>query len=52
MSNPNGKIVFIPGGAGNVGEGLVRSFLRQGATAIVSSWREIAARSRMPMRLR
>lgn len=37
MSNMNGKIVFVPGGAGNVGEGLVRSFLRQGATAIVSS---------------
>lgn len=37
MSKLNGKIVFIPGGAGNVGEGLVRSFLRQGATVIASS---------------
>jgi NAD(P)-dependent dehydrogenase (short-subunit alcohol dehydrogenase family) len=37
MNKLNGKIAFIPGGAGNVGEGLVRSFLREGATAIVSS---------------
>jgi NAD(P)-dependent dehydrogenase (short-subunit alcohol dehydrogenase family) len=37
MSKLDGKIAFIPGGAGNVGEGLVRSFLREGATAIVSS---------------
>jgi NAD(P)-dependent dehydrogenase (short-subunit alcohol dehydrogenase family) len=31
------KIAFIPGGAGNVGEGLVRSFLREGATVITTS---------------
>lgn len=37
MSKLDGKIVFIPGGAGNVGEGLVRSLLRQGATVIASS---------------
>lgn len=31
------KVALIPGGAGNVGEGLVRSFLRQGATVITTS---------------
>lgn len=37
MSKLDGKIVFIPGGTGNVGEGLVRSLLLQGATVIASS---------------
>ena len=31
------KIVLIPGGAGNVGEGIVRSFLKAGAIVIVPS---------------
>lgn len=31
------KIAFIAGGAGNVGEGIVRSFLKEGATVITSS---------------
>jgi len=33
----DGKIVVIPGGTGNVGEGIVRAFLTAGATVIVSS---------------
>lgn len=33
----DGKVALIPGGAGNVGEGLVRAFLRQGATVITTS---------------
>ncbi|MGL5795083.1 MAG: SDR family NAD(P)-dependent oxidoreductase [Waterburya sp.] len=37
MSKLDGKITFIPGGAGNVGEGLVRSFLKAGAIVITSS---------------
>jgi len=37
MGKLDGKIAFIPGGAGNVGEGLVRSFLREGATVITTS---------------
>lgn len=37
MANLNGKIAFIAGGAGNVGEGIVRSFLKAGATVITTS---------------
>lgn len=37
MAKLDGKIVFIPGGTGNVGEGLVRSFLKVGAIVITSS---------------
>ena len=37
MSKLEGKIAYIAGGAGNVGEGIVRSFLRSGATVITSS---------------
>lgn len=37
MAALNGKIAFIAGGAGNVGEGIVRSFLKAGATVITSS---------------
>lgn len=37
MSKLDGKIAFIPGGAGNVGEGLVRSFLKAGAIVVTSS---------------
>lgn len=37
MNNLVGKIVFIPGGAGNVGEGIVRVFLKAGAIVIVPS---------------
>lgn len=33
----HGKTVLIPGGAGEVGEGLVRAFLNEGATVIVPS---------------
>jgi 3-oxoacyl-[acyl-carrier protein] reductase len=32
-----GKVVVIPGGTGNVGEGIVRAFLKAGATVIVPS---------------
>ncbi len=37
MANLKGKIAFIAGGAGNVGEGGVRSFLKAGATVITTS---------------
>lgn len=37
MASLNGKIAFIAGGAGNVGEGIVRSFLKAGATVITTS---------------
>ena len=37
MAALNGKIAFIAGGAGNVGEGIVRSFLKAGATVITTS---------------
>lgn len=37
MGKLDGKIAFIAGGAGNVGEGIVRSFLQHGATVITSS---------------
>ena len=37
MANLNGKIVFIAGGAGNVGEGIARSFLKAGAAVITTS---------------
>ncbi len=37
MATLNGKIAFIAGGAGNVGEGIVRSFLKAGATVITIS---------------
>ncbi|MQS38666.1 SDR family NAD(P)-dependent oxidoreductase [Streptomyces katsurahamanus] len=32
-----GKIVVVPGGTGNVGEGIVRAFLTSGATVVVPS---------------
>jgi 3-oxoacyl-[acyl-carrier protein] reductase len=37
MARLEGKIAVIPGGTGGVGEGIVRMFLREGATAIVPS---------------
>ena len=37
MSKLEGKIVYIAGGAGNVGEGIVRGCLKAGATVITSS---------------
>ena len=37
MAKLDGKIAFIAGGAGNVGEGVVRSFLKAGATVITTS---------------
>ena len=37
MSKLEGKIAYIAGGAGNVGEGIVRSFLKAGATVVTSS---------------
>ena len=37
MGKLSGKIVYIAGGAGNVGEGIVRGFLNKGATVITSS---------------
>jgi 3-oxoacyl-[acyl-carrier protein] reductase len=37
MSKLEGKVAFIPGGAGNVGEGIVRSFLKAGAIVAVPS---------------
>jgi 3-oxoacyl-[acyl-carrier protein] reductase len=33
----DGKVVVAPGGTGNVGEGIVRAFLRAGATVVVPS---------------
>lgn len=37
MAKLKGKIVYIAGGAGNVGEGIVRGFLKAGATVVTSS---------------
>ncbi|VEP11562.1 Short-chain dehydrogenase/reductase SDR [Hyella patelloides LEGE 07179] len=37
MNKLKGKIAYIAGGAGNVGEGIVRAFLQEGATVITSS---------------
>ena len=37
MNKLAGKIVYIAGGAGNVGEGIVRGFLKAGATVVTSS---------------
>lgn len=37
MAKLEGKIAVIPGGTGGVGEGIVRMFLREGATVIVPS---------------
>jgi NAD(P)-dependent dehydrogenase (short-subunit alcohol dehydrogenase family) len=37
MSKFAGKVVLIPGGAGNVGEGIVRAFLSSGAIVAVPS---------------
>ncbi|WP_432097024.1 SDR family NAD(P)-dependent oxidoreductase [Streptomyces sp. bgisy100] len=31
----DGRVVVVPGGTGNVGEGIVRAFLRTGATVVV-----------------
>lgn len=31
----HGKIAVVPGGTGNVGEGIVRAFLKAGATVVV-----------------
>ncbi|WP_062521955.1 SDR family NAD(P)-dependent oxidoreductase [Demequina silvatica] len=33
----DGKIIVVPGGTGNVGEGIVRAFLSAGATVVVPS---------------
>ena len=37
MGKLSGKIAYIAGGAGNVGEGVVRGFLQEGATVVTSS---------------
>lgn len=37
MNKLKGKIAYIAGGTGNVGEGIVRAFLQEGATVITSS---------------
>lgn len=37
MTKLAGKVAYIAGGAGNVGEGIVRAFLEAGATVITSS---------------
>ena len=37
MANLNEKTVFVAGGAGSVGEGIVRSLLQAGATVITIS---------------
>ena len=37
MNKLEGKIAYIAGGTGNVGEGIVRAFLTEGATVITSS---------------
>ena len=37
MNKLAGKIAYIAGGTGNVGEGIVRAFLKEGATVITSS---------------
>ncbi|GCA81750.1 SDR family NAD(P)-dependent oxidoreductase [Microcystis aeruginosa] len=39
MAKLDGKIILIAGGAGNVGEGIVATFLEEGATVIVPSRR-------------
>jgi NAD(P)-dependent dehydrogenase (short-subunit alcohol dehydrogenase family) len=36
MGKLEGKIAFIAGGAGNVGEGIARSFLKEGATVALA----------------
>ncbi|MFI1705038.1 SDR family NAD(P)-dependent oxidoreductase [Streptomyces griseoruber] len=36
-SSLDSKVVVVPGGTGNVGEGIVRAFLKAGATVIVPS---------------
>jgi NAD(P)-dependent dehydrogenase (short-subunit alcohol dehydrogenase family) len=40
MAKLDGKIILIAGGSGNVGEGIVPVFLKQGATVIVPSRRQ------------
>ena len=40
MDRLAGKIAYIAGGTGNVGEGIVRAFLKEGATVITSSRKE------------
>ena len=30
------KIAYIAGGTGNVGEGIVRAFLKEGATVVIA----------------
>jgi 3-oxoacyl-[acyl-carrier protein] reductase len=40
MSGLSGKVSLVAGGAGEVGEGIVRVFLREGATVIVPSRKE------------
>ena len=37
MGKLEGKIIYIAGGAGNVGEGIVRGCLKEGATVVTSS---------------
>ena len=37
MDRLAGKIAYIAGGSGNVGEGIVRTFLKEGATVVTSS---------------
>lgn len=40
MAKLDGKIILIAGGSGNVGEGIVPVFLKQGAKVIVPSRRQ------------
>jgi 3-oxoacyl-[acyl-carrier protein] reductase len=40
MAKLDGKIILIAGGAGNVGEGVVATFLKEGATVVVPSRRQ------------
>lgn len=37
MGKLNGKIALIAGGTGGVGEGIVREFIQEEATVVVSS---------------
>lgn len=37
MGKLDGKITLVAGGAGSVGEGIVRAFLKEGATVVVSA---------------
>lgn len=37
MAKLSGKIALIAGGTGGVGEGIVRAFLKEGATVVVPS---------------